>query len=218
MSFSLTVTQVNEIKLLRASGEKLTDIAAKYGITFQHVGAVCSGRRNISDAAVDLPGESWRVVPSIPVLIASNLGRLKRLETDRVFSVRTNPAGYITVGFSYQSKKRIGLVHRLVAEAWLGLCPPGKSVNHKDGDKSNNVPGNLEYVSHGENNAHAYKTGLRSARGEKNGRAQLTDNDVVSIRGLAAAGNRVSGIAEKYSISKTHCYAIISRKFWPHLV
>lgn len=218
MSLSLTAAQVNEIKVLRAAGEKLADIAEKYGITFQHVGALCSGRRRVSDAAVDLPGEVWKAVPSIPVLLASNLGRIKRLETERVLSVRTSRNGYTTVGFSYQSNKRLCLVHRLVAEAWLGPCPCGKSVNHKDGKKANNLPGNLEYVSHGENNSHAYNIGLRSARGENNGRAQLTDGDVVSIRSLAAAGNRVSLIAEKYGISKTHCYAIIARRFWPHLV
>lgn len=54
------------------------------------------------------------------------------------------------------------LLHRLVAEAW---CPNQSQarphVNHKDGNKVNNHPSNLEWCSAAENNAHARAIGLR---------------------------------------------------------
>lgn len=62
---------------------------------------------------------------------------------------------------SYQIQKNgykkcaTGLLHRLVAEAFLGL-PEDKTytVNHKDGNKLNNHYTNLEWVKHSENVKH----------------------------------------------------------------
>jgi hypothetical protein len=59
-------------------------------------------------------------------------------------------AGYMKVakiGFD----KKGQYVHRMVADAWLGKCPEGMEVNHKDHCKSNNSVDNLEYITHSEN-------------------------------------------------------------------
>ena len=53
------------------------------------------------------------------------------------------------------------LVHRLIAAAFLGAPKDGEEVNHIHGDKSNNSVDNLEWVSHADNLAHAFETGLR---------------------------------------------------------
>ncbi|UCF55879.1 MAG: HNH endonuclease, partial [Deltaproteobacteria bacterium] len=51
------------------------------------------------------------------------------------------------------------LVHRLVAEAFIGSCPEAHEINHKDCDPSNNHVSNLEWVTRKENIAHAVKMG-----------------------------------------------------------
>ena len=52
-------------------------------------------------------------------------------------------------------KCALGLVHRLVAEAFIGLPKDNSyTVNHKDGNKLNNHYTNLEWISHSDNIKH----------------------------------------------------------------
>jgi hypothetical protein len=51
-------------------------------------------------------------------------------------------------------------IHRLVAAEFLGTCPKGIQVNHKDGDRLNNHASNLEYVTPSENTRHSVVAGL----------------------------------------------------------
>jgi hypothetical protein len=53
------------------------------------------------------------------------------------------------------------LVHRLVAEAYMLNNEQKKTVNHIDGNKSNNSLLNLEWSTYSENMKHAFRTGLK---------------------------------------------------------
>lgn len=59
------------------------------------------------------------------------------------------------------------LIHRLVAETFLGIVGDGYEVNHKDGNRYNNDISNLEWVTHRENMAHAVGHGLVSTEKAK---------------------------------------------------
>ena len=79
----------------------------------------------------------------------------------RVLTPHVARGGYFAIQLWRDGRPETRLVHRIVATSFLGPLPDGKEVNHRDGDKRNNRPPNLEYVTRSENNAHAYRIGLR---------------------------------------------------------
>lgn len=71
-----------------------------------------------------------------------------------------NGGGYKFVTLHYDGEQKRAYVHRLVAEAFVPN-PEGKpTVNHKDGDKSNNLSTNLEWATYKEQSDHSDSTGL----------------------------------------------------------
>lgn len=57
----------------------------------------------------------------------------------------------------------------------------------------------------------------RTACGEKNGQAELTESDVHEIRKLYANGWSQRGIAEEYGISQSQVSRICSGRGWKHI-
>ena len=68
--------------------------------------------------------------------------------------------GYVYVTLQVKNKKYTKRVHRLVAEAFIPNPQNKPFVNHIDGNKSNNVVQNLEWVTGSENNIHAMNLGF----------------------------------------------------------
>jgi hypothetical protein len=78
------------------------------------------------------------------------------------------------------------LVHALVLLAFAGPPPADQPwINHKDGDKTNNHLGNLEYGTAKWNREHAVHTGLHDG---PPGSGKLDAEKVVAINELLKAG------------------------------
>jgi hypothetical protein len=133
--------------------------------------------------------ELWKVISGFPDYMVSTYGRVKRVKDSR----SRNPtyrsgrllkhiklAGYPSVCLWVDGARSGKMVHILVAEAFLGPCPIGKEVDHKDANKENPVVGNLEYVTHKENMRRARALG-RIPLGEENGKSRLTESQVKMI-------------------------------------
>ena len=108
----------------------------------------------------------------------SNHGRVKSL--DRYVKHSTNHVRfckgkelYISGGkssypsvvlYKHGTKPKQFQVHRLVAQAFVPNLENKPAVNHIDGDKSNNIADNLEWVTYSENTNHAIQLGLFDPR------------------------------------------------------
>ena len=103
--------------------------------------------------------------------------------------------------------------HRLVASVFVGAAPtPQHEVNHKDGNKRNNSPENLEWVTHKQNLRHAVEN-LGVMRGRQPN-AKLNPERVVAIREMHAKGARGSQIARLQGISHALVCGVVSGKEW----
>lgn len=164
-----------------------------------------------------LDGEVWRDVPGYGGwYIVSNRGRVWAFKSSRLLSQADNGWGYLYVGLYHgnrRDQRKLRTVHRLVAETFLGPCPHGSQVNHKDGDKTNNTLDNLEYMTPAENVGHAINTGLfgsNTGMGRK-----LRANQAVEIRErYAAGGTTYKELALEYGVSQLTILQIVNRKTW----
>jgi hypothetical protein len=69
-------------------------------------------------------------------------------------------AGYPSVRLCDGVRRWRPYVHQLVARAFLGEIPLGYEPNHRNGNKTDNSVGNLEWLTHSDNLKHAVATGL----------------------------------------------------------
>lgn len=99
----------------------------------------------------DLPDEEWR--PFADNYRVSNFGRVRGRWGWLLRQQRT-PDGYMMITIKLTDGAKVNLlVHRLVCEAFHGLCPAGMQVAHGDGNPANNVSANLRWATPLENAA-----------------------------------------------------------------
>lgn len=160
-----------------------------------------------------LPIEGWQYD-------VSSLGRVRRINKagapGRVLKPSTNSRGYDQLSLYRRGSRRPICVHILVAETFHGPRPPGMQVNHIDGIKGNNRPGNLEYVSPGGNTRHAFAMGLLG-RGETHHLSKLTAQEVLEIRARKSSGEMGAELAREYGTSRSNISTIAARRSWKSL-
>lgn len=162
--------------------------------------------------------EIWKPVVGFEGLYeVSNMGRVKTLGQRRkgIKSIHYIPYAKVNL-YRYRDPKTYNrYVHILVAAAFIGPCPEGLEVNHRDGNKKNNVVENLEYVTSSENNTHAFTTGLNKARrGEASHKSKVSANQVIEIR---ASQDTQAVIAKRFGISRSAVGLIRNRISWSHI-
>lgn len=156
--------------------------------------------------------EVWKDVPGFEGRYqVSNLGQVRSVPRDvsnhtgvihlkeKILNQRYNHKGYKVVDIiDSQHKHKYCLVHRLLALAFIPNPDNKPQVNHIDGIKDHNVLENLEWVTNGENQIHAYKNGLN----------HVADNSGRPKKAVLQIDKNTNEVIEKYS-----CLADAGRKF-----
>ena len=128
----------------------------------------------------NLEGEEWANTCHKEYLVSS-LGRVKTLkrgggcgDSDKILRQYLTVYGYLIVSFVTKGEEVKKRVHRLVAEAFIPNPENKKTVNHKNGIKTDNRATELEWATYSEQGYHRYRVlkqtpppGLRGRLGSK---------------------------------------------------
>lgn len=130
--------------------------------------------------------EEWKKIPNTNNCFASTYGRI--MKDGSILPMTKCGEGYYRVAQINGER----YLHRIIAKTFLSNPRPGQTiVNHKNGNKADNRPANLEWVSPRENALLASMNGLLHTGGkafvtltDKNGRKEVFPTQ-------AAAGKRI---------------------------
>ena len=99
-------------------------------------------------------------VKSLSHLVKANKNGDTRFTESKIKNQIVGWHGYCWVSLCKNSKSKTFSVHRLVAKAFTNNNCNLPSVNHIDGDKTNNHVDNLEWCTNAYNSSHAMNNGL----------------------------------------------------------
>lgn len=164
--------------------------------------------------------EEWRWIPGWEGLYeAGTSGRIRshrRGGDPRIRDPKARKDGYKRLRLKdYPTRCVQILMHRAVALAFFGAPPPGHQVNHKNGDKSDNRPSNLEYVEQSDNMAHAVRVLGRKYN------MTMTDAQVAEVRAIYDASRDeagrpkhglITGLARQYGVSVGTMFGYLTRR------
>ena len=97
--------------------------------------------------------DKWKQIRNTKYEI-SDKGQVRNSKTGKILKPSIKNSGYAEIVLSENGKTEYHLVHRLVAEAFIGPLNEKIEVNHIDENKLNNSADNLEYCTHKENINH----------------------------------------------------------------
>ncbi len=162
--------------------------------------------------------EIWKPIPDHDGYEVSNCGRVRSYWNNyanknigpKILCQIVTDKGYHRVPIRKNKKPRIWFTHRLVMLSFIG--PSALETNHKNGIKSDNRLENLEYVTHSENEHHAYKNNLKSKKRTKHHMCKTTEKQAFDIKYNETG--RIKDIALKYNMSPSNVIAIKSNRSW----
>lgn len=170
--------------------------------------------------------EQWRdIIGYESIYIVSDQGRIKRIASGQgavagKILIPINTGGYPSVNLFCNGIRKLLKIHSLVLEAFVGSRPIGMECCHNDGNPMNSKLNNLRWGTHSENMLDSVKHKTHcypNTRGQKNGKAKLTDIQVKKIKHLIISGISCKQIAKLFHVHSTTIYYIAAGKTWRHI-
>lgn len=172
----------------------------------------------------------WMIIPGFSRYEISEYGDVRRKEASptrsRLHQYRpyVNTDGYLTIRLLNDDGVNITLlIHRAVALAFKGKPDdPTLEVAHNNGSRLFNHPSNLRWATRKENHEDLQLHG-RALKGERNGRAKITEDDVHYIRceyrniKVPGSGRKVSELDEMFNLDRSTVISIAKGKTWSHV-
>lgn len=164
---------------------------------------------------------SPKVVDKFPMYVIHADGKVWSKHTSRFLKPFLSSQGhgddyYLSVKLCDNGKEKTVTVHRLVALAFIPNPGNLATVNHKDGNKQNNNVENLEWMTQGENKAHAFDTGVSEAWwvGDIHSRATFTNEEIHGICKLFSEGIKPLNLAPSTTKLYQKLFRIYARDNW----
>ena len=138
--------------------------------------------------------------------------------TGKILKPDSNNMGYLRVVLYKNGQRERLFLHRLIAIHFISNPDNLPEVNHKNGDKTNYHPDNLEWVSRSKNMIHGFSAGLISS-GENRYNSKLTQQQVDYCRKVCIKGHREFGtaaLARKFGVTQPVVSRIVNNQVWNH--
>ena len=124
--------------------------------------------------------------------------------------------GYLLISLWKDNRGKMHRIHRLVARAFLGESD--LSVDHINGERTDNRLENLRYCTLAANTRLQHKAGrMTFVRGEQNGKAKLTEDTVREARRLLASGIFPREVGAILGVSKGAIRELRAGRTWGHV-
>ena len=156
-------------------------------------------------------------------LVLLDKNKLFNKKTGKTIGRLSSDGKYIGVSLQLNGKSYDYSLHEIVAFVYLGEDLINKEVNHRDGNRFNNFPYNLEMVTAKANHKHQTENDLLSKLpGHKNPNSILDQNSVCAILSSYKffEGNKsdfCKRMSLKYGVSKDTIKDIVNRRRWKHI-
>lgn len=116
--------------------------------------------------------------------------------------------GYWRIASKILNRRVQVFAHRLVYFHFFGDIPEGLTINHKNGDKRDNRPSNLEAITQGDNIIHSWHVLQRGKEppivrfiGLSHPMARFSREEVIAIRNRLRAGEGVNEISKSLGLT-----------------
>lgn len=152
-----------------------------------------------------------RFIEGWPKYLITDDGRVWSEKSGKYLKPQTLSKGYLGVSFYPGPKPRAGKcmkIHQLVAKAFVPNLDGLPEVNHADGNKKNNVPENLEWITTIGNSHHALANDLRGKA------TKLKVAQVIEIREFLRSGMSGKSLAKRYGVGRPCISHIKTGKSW----
>jgi hypothetical protein len=143
----------------------------------------------------------WKKITGWSAYEVSDTGAVRR--NGKLLSIFT-VKGYSSVNLSDFNRRKSARVHRLVAEAFIDRIDGKTTINHIDGDRSNNKVENLEWCTPSENELHSYRV-LK----KRHGMTKIEKSEHSSIKNRFFRGESQASLAIEYKVSRQQIWNII---------